>query len=746
MPSAVIGSLRAVLEAATAAFKTDLGSAGAAVDGFTRKTKNSSKQIKDQSDGFAAFVRGGVWAALGTAMALGAKESLSLAGSLEELRGKSEALFGSSAQGVSAWVDRTAKDLGRARVDLAGFVTEFGEIFSEASDTEANAAKLSQAFSELTLDVAAFYEVSSSDASQKLNAALMGSTRGLKSLGITMSETEIENEALRLGLAATKDEISDSDKVIARASLMLDKFRKVQGAAAGDMAGYDGQMEQFSSNLRELATVIGEILLPVANALLGVINNTLSAIAGNNKGFNDGIEVLKFHTLQMIGQGEAAEELARQWRENEAAMAAAEAEAKDLTAAFGSVTEAPDPAQLRKLENELNKVTEAAYQASITVGEFGVPDTQKEWEQLDALGTQFHNISFQLQEQIRSLEEAEGGSSRYASTIATLNGLLTTLSLKYEVATDAGLKLFEAQQALARAGLDSALAGMDQQTQSLSTARGDIGLLTDNQRELIDLENQLAMERVRGVENMRAMEADRAAAEMENNLSRVAELDALILAQGEYNALVRATTAEQLQGQRVLEEMVSEWRQTTSDTVSDFFKAWRDSSDSNSEEIVANFFRSMSDSILNRKADELTDQLFEWLGLGEKKPNQEVGVLNAGMLNVQAGLGNLGGGGMPAAPGGGEPAGDIWSWLATEGAKTFAGFFAEGGTLAPGEWGVGGEAGPEILRGGRHGLTVEPVGNGSGEITQNWYIATPNADSFRPTMRQTAQEARRALR
>ena len=51
MPSAVIGSLRAVLEAGTAAFKTDMGQAGQAVDNFNRKAKSSNRELKQQSDG-----------------------------------------------------------------------------------------------------------------------------------------------------------------------------------------------------------------------------------------------------------------------------------------------------------------------------------------------------------------------------------------------------------------------------------------------------------------------------------------------------------------------------------------------------------------------------------------------------------------------------------------------------------------------------------------------------------------------
>jgi hypothetical protein len=42
--------------------------------------------------------------------------------------------------------------------------------------------------------------------------------------------------------------------------------------------------------------------------------------------------------------------------------------------------------------------------------------------------------------------------------------------------------------------------------------------------------------------------------------------------------------------------------------------------------------------------------------------------------------------------------------------STFAGLCADGGYLPPGRWGVAGERGPELISGGRSGLTVAPAG------------------------------------
>lgn len=47
---------------------------------------------------------------------------------------------------------------------------------------------------------------------------------------------------------------------------------------------------------------------------------------------------------------------------------------------------------------------------------------------------------------------------------------------------------------------------------------------------------------------------------------------------------------------------------------------------------------------------------------------------------------------------------------ATTSSASYAGLFADGGTLRPGEWGIAGEAGPEPIFGGTTGMTVIPNG------------------------------------
>jgi hypothetical protein len=82
---------------------------------------------------------------------------------------------------------------------------------------------------------------------------------------------------------------------------------------------------------------------------------------------------------------------------------------------------------------------------------------------------------------------------------------------------------------------------------------------------------------------------------------------------------------------------------------------------------------------------------------------------------------------------------------------SFAGLFADGGRLNPGQWGIAGENGPEPIFAGAHGLSVmsnadaQAQGGRRQTVNQTWNISTPDANSFRATGRQITRQAKQAL-
>lgn len=88
------------------------------------------------------------------------------------------------------------------------------------------------------------------------------------------------------------------------------------------------------------------------------------------------------------------------------------------------------------------------------------------------------------------------------------------------------------------------------------------------------------------------------------------------------------------------------------------------------------------------------------------------------------------GGQIGGAGGKGGTGGGFFSFIGNAISSLFSGFFAEGGYVPPGQWGIAGEQGPEPIYGGKTGVTVQAAGEGGyGGMTQVFNIDARGADA-----------------
>lgn len=109
-----------------------------------------------------------------------------------------------------------------------------------------------------------------------------------------------------------------------------------------------------------------------------------------------------------------------------------------------------------------------------------------------------------------------------------------------------------------------------------------------------------------------------------------------------------------------------------------------------------------------------------------------------GMVNNLLGsLGGLFSGGA----GGGSGIGSLISGAAS----MFGGFFADGGTLKPGKFGIVGENGPELAFAGNSPLNIMPNGAGAAPVTINMNVHTPDVRGFKQSQSQIAADMARSI-
>ncbi len=169
----------------------------------------------------------------------------------------------------------------RAQFGLNAFairrqVATFNTMLRSMGIGEQAAFAMARGLTMLTHDLASFFNLSPEEAFEKLQAGITGEVEPLKRLGIVINETAVRNYALRQGLIAANEEMSEAQKVVARYGLILEQTALAQGDLARTIESPANQLRIAQQRFEELRIEIGQKLLPVAaTALMWITNEGL---------------------------------------------------------------------------------------------------------------------------------------------------------------------------------------------------------------------------------------------------------------------------------------------------------------------------------------------------------------------------------------------------------------------------------------------------------------------------------------
>lgn len=201
-----------------------------------------------------------------------------------ELQSAYDQTFGQLSRTMTNWARTTGDAMGRSTQELQKAANTFGIFFNQAAPTREEAAKLSRTFSVLAQDLSSFFNVSPDEALQKLRSGLSGESEPLRDFGVFLDAATVSQEALRLGLAKTTKEITEQDKILARASLILRDTTNAQGDVARTADGTANRVRAARAAFEELQVTVGTKLLPAVTPLIIGLTDLLNAFSALPEG------------------------------------------------------------------------------------------------------------------------------------------------------------------------------------------------------------------------------------------------------------------------------------------------------------------------------------------------------------------------------------------------------------------------------------------------------------------------------
>lgn len=230
------------------------------LDGIGSKFKNVGQKLTDVGKSLSLKLTAPIVAA-GTA-------SVKFASDLEESINKVDVAFGNNSDEVLAWSETTLEQFGIAKGTALDMAATFGDMGTSMGLTTGEASKMSTSLSGLAGDLASFKNIDIKQAMTALNGVFTGETESLKTLGIVMTQTNLDAYALANGFEKTTKEMTESEKVNLRYAYVMDVTKNAHGDFARTSDGTANSLRVFQESLKELGATMGQNILPVVTPII----------------------------------------------------------------------------------------------------------------------------------------------------------------------------------------------------------------------------------------------------------------------------------------------------------------------------------------------------------------------------------------------------------------------------------------------------------------------------------------------
>ena len=262
----------------------------------TSGVQNGVSAIRQSFNGLGSVVKK-IGVLIGGAFAIGklaqfGKECVELGSNLTEVQNVVDVTFTTMSDKVNEFAKNAMTSAGLSETMAKRYVGTFGAMSKSFGFSEAQAYDMSTALTQLTGDVASFYNISQDEAYTKLKSVFTGETETLKDLGVVLTQNALDQYALANGYGKTTSAMTEQEKV----ALRLAFVQKQLSAASGDFIrtsdSWANQVRVMQLQLQSLKTTVGQGLINLFTPVLRVINILLGKLATLANAFKSFTELI----------------------------------------------------------------------------------------------------------------------------------------------------------------------------------------------------------------------------------------------------------------------------------------------------------------------------------------------------------------------------------------------------------------------------------------------------------------------
>lgn len=163
----------------------------------------------------------------------------------------------------------------------------FNTIISGFGVAGDKAAFMSKNLTQLSYDLASFYNLDFSSAMQKVQSGIAGELEPMRRLGYDLSVARLEQERLNLGIDKSVSAMTQAEKSQLRYYAMMTQVTQVQGDMARTLEQPANMLRVLKAQFEQCARAIGNLFIPIlvkvlpfAIAVANALREIIAAIAG----------------------------------------------------------------------------------------------------------------------------------------------------------------------------------------------------------------------------------------------------------------------------------------------------------------------------------------------------------------------------------------------------------------------------------------------------------------------------------
>jgi len=211
-------------------------------------------------------------------------DSIAAASALEEVSSKYSVVFEGQTHIVDEWARLLVDSYAMSTREAKQYLSSVQDLLVPMGMQADAAANLSNEIVKLAADLGSFNNMPTQQVIENVQSALVGEYETMKKYGVVINATRVQQEALNMGLANTKNELTAAHKAQAAYKLILESSK----AAIGDMDRtsheYANTTKRLDAEWEDFVATLGNSLIPTAtrakSVLADMLDTATKAISG----------------------------------------------------------------------------------------------------------------------------------------------------------------------------------------------------------------------------------------------------------------------------------------------------------------------------------------------------------------------------------------------------------------------------------------------------------------------------------